>query len=164
MEQLRELFMSLKFSAVKTFIASGNVIFETSRTNQERLELQIEGTLLAALGFEVATFIRSGSELKEIARRKAFGSDELSAEGNALYIGFLKTHPSAAARQAVVSLGTATHELKIEGRELYWLCPTKISDSPVSGARIEKKLAGPMTMRNATTIRKIAALVAPDPA
>ncbi len=161
MQPLRELFLSLGYTEVRTFIASGNVIFATAERDQEKLERRIEGALAAALGFEVATFVRPMSEVREISPREPFPRIELQTEGNALYIGFLKADPPAAAKDAILSLGSMIDEFRIEGSELYWLCRKKISDSPVSGALIEKKLGSPMTLRNATTVRKIAALGTP---
>ena len=59
MESLRKVFESLGFSKVTTFIASGNVIFETTTKNIKSLEKKIEKALHEALGYEVRPFIRS---------------------------------------------------------------------------------------------------------
>jgi uncharacterized protein (DUF1697 family) len=45
MQSLRQVFKSLDFSKVATFIASGNVVFETTRDRTERLERKIERAL-----------------------------------------------------------------------------------------------------------------------
>ncbi len=50
-----------------------------------------------------------------------------------------------------------TDNFHFHDRELHWACRTKISDSAVSGAMFEKKLAMPMTLRNSNTVRKVAA-------
>ncbi len=159
MARLRELFSSLGYTQVRTFIASGNVIFESADKDEQRLETTIERMLAEALGFEVATFVRSMSSLVDIAERRCRDSALVSPE--ALYVGFLKATLTAGATRSMVALGTPMDVLRIDRRELYWLCRTKISDSKVSGAAIEKKLRAPMTMRNATTVRKIAALALP---
>jgi len=70
MDRLRKIFESLGFSNVETFIASGNVVFESPATNPQTLEKQIESQLQKSLGYEVVTFIRSGSELAAIANYK----------------------------------------------------------------------------------------------
>src|SRR5262249_4837424 len=80
MEQLRSLFEALGLSNVETFIASGNVIFEAPTTNPRSLERQIERHLQQSLGYEVATFIRSATELEAIAQYKPFIPAELDAE------------------------------------------------------------------------------------
>ena len=53
MDRLRQIFESLGFSGVETFIASGNVVFETSSNNVKTLERKIENALREALGYEV---------------------------------------------------------------------------------------------------------------
>ncbi len=62
----------------------------------------------------------------------------------------------------MLSLAGSTNGFHFHERELYWTCRTKISDSPVSGAMLEKKLEMPMTLRNANTVRKIAAAYRPN--
>ncbi len=52
------MFESLRFSGVETFIASGNVVFESRSGDHQALTKKIERTLQKSLGYEVATFIR----------------------------------------------------------------------------------------------------------
>lgn len=157
MDRLRKLFAELGFSSVETFIASGNVIFETEEKNAQALENRIERHLRESLGYEVATFLRTASELAAIARYKPFPAAELEAEGNMLYVGFLAASPEARVRQALLDLRTDIDEFHVHERELYWLCRKKFSESKVSGAMLEKRAAMPATLRNVTTVRKIAA-------
>ena len=63
MDILRQHFESLGFSRVETFIASGNVIFESPAKNAKSLETTIEAKLREALGYEVAAFLRTDAEL-----------------------------------------------------------------------------------------------------
>jgi hypothetical protein len=63
MERLRREFEGLGFAEVETFIASGNVIFESRATNEKLLSSKVERHLESALGYEVAVFIRSSAEL-----------------------------------------------------------------------------------------------------
>jgi uncharacterized protein (DUF1697 family) len=157
MDHLRMLFAALGFSNVETFIASGNVIFEAPSENSAVLERQIEQHLRQALGYNVATFIRSTSELAAITHYQPFPPAELQGEGNALYIAFLRAPPSAATQEKLMAFRTAADDFHVHGREVYWLCRKKISDSAFSSALLEKTLGMPATMRNATTVRKLAA-------
>ena len=84
MDDLRTLFATLDFSNVETFIASGNVIFETPKENAATLERRIEQHLQQALGYHVATFIRSASEVAATAHYQPFPPAELDGEGNTL--------------------------------------------------------------------------------
>jgi uncharacterized protein (DUF1697 family) len=156
MDYLRTLFEALEFTRVETFIASGNVIFEAPSKNTKALEKRIESSLQESLGYVVATFIRSTSELTDIANHKAFPEAELGAN-HPLYIGFMAAAPSDDAKQKLISLATKADAFHLNGREVYWLCRTSFSDSEFSGARLEKVLGMPATLRNVTTVRKLAA-------
>jgi uncharacterized protein (DUF1697 family) len=157
MERLRTLFEELDFTNVETFIASGNVIFEASSTSAATLEKQIESHLKQELGYAVATFLRSPSELSAVATYKPFSTDELEADGNSLYIAFLPAEPKSAECDRLMAFCSEIDDFHVHEREIYWLCRTKMSDSTFSGARLEKAIGMPATMRNVTTIKKLAA-------
>ncbi len=72
MDELRRQFESWGFTGVETFIASGNVIFETEPDSPQQLESLLEGRLLQALGYQAATFIRTPAELTAIAGCRPF--------------------------------------------------------------------------------------------
>ena len=154
MDQLRDLFTGLGFRNVETFIASGNVIFDSPSKSAKALEQKIESCLLKALGYEVVTFVRAASELAGIANYKPFSDSD--AEGHTLYIGFIASEPNEATRKKVLALTTEVDDLHLNGRELYWLCRTKFADSQISGTALAKALGMPTTLRNSTTVRKIA--------
>lgn len=157
MDYLRRLFEGVGFANVETFIASGNVIFESKAKNTKALEQKIEKHLRAELGYAVNTFIRATSELAELGNYKPFNAVELNAPGHTLYVGFLGDKPSNEATQKVLSLSGATDDFAVHGREVFWLCRTSFSESPISGALLEKALGTPATFRNVNTVRRIAA-------
>jgi len=156
MDHLRLLFEALGFSSVETFIASGNVIFNSTSKNTKVLEKKIEGSLQETLGYNVATFIRSTAELQTIANYKPFSEAEL-IPGSVVYVGFLAATPSDEAKQKLMSLSTEVDNFHVSRREVYWLCRTSFSESQFSGARLEKTFGMKATLRNSTTVRKIAA-------
>jgi uncharacterized protein (DUF1697 family) len=157
MDYLRRLFEAMGLANVETFIASGNVIFDATPQSKKTLERKIEDALQEALGYKVATFIRSTTELAEIAHYQPFKESELAAEGNMLYIAFLATLPSDEAQQKLLSFTTEIDEFHINGHEVYWLCRKKLGESQFSGALLEKTLGMQATLRNSTTVKKLAA-------
>jgi uncharacterized protein (DUF1697 family) len=155
MGRLRGLFEQVGYADVETFIASGNVIFQSPSEDTRALEQQIEAHLAASLGYEVATFVRTAAEVAGIAGYTPFPADQI--ENNTLYVGFLQDQPGEVALNRLTALRTPLDEFHVNGRELYWLCRTTISQSKVSGAQIERALGMPTTLRNVTTVRKLAA-------
>jgi uncharacterized protein (DUF1697 family) len=152
MDRLRAIFEAAGFRNVETLIASGNVIFDTRAVNKESLETKIERALEKALGYEVATFVRSAAEVDAVARREPFGE---RAEQDTLFVGFLKEQPAAPSGRKIADLSTATDRFLVHGREVYWL-RKKGSETIFSAALLEKALGLAMTMRNVTTVRKLA--------
>ena len=159
MTVLREIFESLGFTDVATFIASGNVIFKSRSGNTGALEKKIEKALEDSLGFAVATLIRSTTELATIAGFDAFAGSGTPA--STLYIGLLKSAPDDATREKVRALSTPNDEFHVEGRELYWRCHSRMMQSIASGALLEKTVGTRATFRNANTLRKLAARYCP---
>lgn len=156
MDHLRRLFEEMGLSDVETFIASGNVIFSSKAQNAAALERKIEKHLQQTLGYEVETFVRSTAEVADIARFKPFSDAEMNVEGSTLFIGFLANEPGAEVKQKLLSLATAADGYQFQGREVYWL-RRRSSDSEFPGVLSEKVLGMRTTVRNANTIRRIAA-------
>jgi len=157
MEPLRHLFESMSLARVETYIASGNVIFDSIASDIPALEKEIANQLQAALGYEVATFIRTTVELSAIARYRPFPGSELEADGVSLYIGFLAETLSPEAQQKVLAFRTPVDDFHVYQREIYWLCRVRSSESEFSLARLEKALRIKATFRNSTTVKKMAA-------
>jgi uncharacterized protein (DUF1697 family) len=155
MDALRQLFESLGFSNVETFIASGNVIFEAKAGNAKTLEKKIETCLRKELGYEVATFIRTAAELAEIAKYKPFAKSQMDA-AMALNIGFLADALDDTSKQKLMTMKTDIDDFHVHGREIYWLCKKKQSDSKISNVVIEKALGIKSTLRGVSTVNKLA--------
>lgn len=154
MTELKRIFERLGYDDVYTFIASGNVIF-TSAVGVATLHSRIESGLGKALGYPVATMIRSTSEVAQTATYQAFPPSSL--ETASLYVGFMREQATTAATKKALALQTEIDELVVYGREVYWLARKNISESSISGAAIEKALQTPVTFRNINTVRRLAA-------
>ena len=159
MDTLRGLFAELGLKEVETFIASGNVIFTSTGTSIPELERKISTHLEASLGFEVATFVRTAPELVAIANFRPFPEARIRSAG-AFCVGFLGRPLDAAAMRALASLANPIDDFKAHGREVYWLCTKKQSESKFSNAVFEKTTGARVTFRGANTVAKLAAKAA----
>lgn len=156
MDFLRHFFESLGFSNVETFIASGNIVFETTSKNAQILKREIENRLREALGYEVATFIRTDAELVAIANYKPFSQSDLDG-AVALNVAFLSDRLDDISEQRLMGLRTDIDDFHIHGREVYWLCRKKQRGSKISNAVLEKALGQKSTLRGSNTVKKMAA-------
>lgn len=159
MDQLRKIFDTLAVSNVATVIASGNVLFESGQSPED-LEASIEKTLRRELGYDVATMVRTLEQVDAVVshvRKQAITPEE----GVMLYIGFLKSAPTPSAAKAVAALSNHVDTLAVHRRELYWHCRKGFSESTVTGGKLERLLGVPATVRNFTTVQKLAARAHP---
>jgi uncharacterized protein (DUF1697 family) len=155
MDYLKKLFEKMEFENVETFIASGNVVFETKPKGVDSIKKKIETELEKSLDYKVATFIRTTKELKEVSEHKPFKESDLNNEQNYLYIGFLDNQPDKDSQKKVLELSDVANEFHFNKTEFYWLCRKNFSDSGITGKTLEKALGVETTIRNSTTIRKI---------
>jgi uncharacterized protein (DUF1697 family) len=156
MDTLRQVFEALGFSSVETFIASGNVVFETEATDTGALERKIEMELQQELGYEVATFVRTADEIAAIVTYRPFG--DLENEGGAeVHVVFMVDRLDRQLQQEVIEVSTDSDIFRVPGREVYWLRRHKQGGLPFSTAALEKVLRRPFTVRGARTVQKIVA-------
>ncbi len=156
MEQLRQIFESLGYSNVETFIASGNVVFETRARNTRRLESEIEHTLHLALGYEVTTYVRSSAELADIAGYDPFPHALFESDAN-LYVGFLLEPLDGTNKQALVALRTENEDFCVRGREVFWYRRTGTTESALANSPVGKMLNKQATFRSINTVKRMAA-------
>jgi uncharacterized protein (DUF1697 family) len=155
MDILRALFEEMKFKSVETFIASGNVIFETSSSDARGVESRIEKHLARALGYEVGAFLRTPARLAEIVDYEPFSEEDRAAGVQSVHVMFFAEPHRPGLQEDLDRLRTAADVFHAHDRELYWLCRGKITDSLVKPGLLERAIAVPTTVRNMNTIRRL---------
>jgi len=158
MTTLAALFEEMGFGAVSTFIASGNVLFESPATDAGQLEEQIQHGLADSLGYMVDTFVRTRAEIATVAASCPFRAADMDDPANTLHAGFLKAPLGAEAAARLEACRTDVDEFRVEGREFFWLCRIRTSDSKVWSSPAMRAVGiRTSTMRNMTMLRKLAA-------
>ena len=156
MSRLKELFAELKFTDVETFIASGNVLFTVAEKDSAKLESRIAAHLEESQGYAVDTFLRTTEAVAEVAAAKVFPED--GQDGITIHVAFLHRELPVEVARTLAEIRTAEDEFRVIGREFYWLCRIRMSDSKVWTLPEMKALRLPTaTMRNLTSIRKLVA-------
>lgn len=92
MEDLKKAFEKAGLKNVATVLASGNVLFETNKTNDNALTKLIEDQLFKTFEKEINVVIRSIDELKAIAAKDPFGKINVTPETR-LYITYFYEKP-----------------------------------------------------------------------
>lgn len=156
MSHLASLFEDLGYREVETFIASGNVLFGTDRTSPGKLESTIASHLEGALGYQVDTFVRTPDQVVSITRTVPFPRD--GGDGATLSVGFLHQELAPEVQEKLESARTPVDQVRVVGREFYWLCRTRTSESKFWALPEVKALRLPScTIRNLTSLQKLVA-------
>lgn len=160
MAELRQVFETLGFGRVQTYIQSGNVLFESDDSEQSLIK-RIQGEIEKVFGFSINVVIRTAVELEWITTNcpfteEAIAEAEITSEGESLYVSLLQDKPS---QEGIDGLGTYksdNEEFSIEGREVYLLFRRGVRNAKL--ANNLQRLDVPSTMRNWKTINKLSML------
>lgn len=155
MEYLSRIFTSLAFKNVKTFIQSGNIIFETSGTNPASLTKKIEKRLHKSLGYEVSVFLRTIPEVADIVRWNPFRKIKSNADIKT-FVTFLSEEPTSKPKLPLISSKEKIEVIHLRNRQAFILCRRKKNGwFGFPNDFIEKELEVVATTRSWTTISKI---------
>jgi uncharacterized protein (DUF1697 family) len=154
MDVLRRQFEALGLADVETFIASGNVIF-ASKAAPAALERRIERRLGDVLGYDVATFIRTDTEVAKIAAYEAFAKTKV-ATSRSLNVALLTKAIDAQTHRTILALRSDINDFHVNGRELYWLCQVGQGHSKFNNVAFEKVVGQRATFRGLNTMRRLA--------
>jgi uncharacterized protein (DUF1697 family) len=144
MTELKAMCEEAGFQSVRTYIASGNVVFQSKKT-EAQVKAALEKALAAYAGKPVGVLVRTAAEMAEILAKNPFAE----FPGNRCVAIFLDEAPAADALKSV--LGQAREELRLGLREIYGYYPDGQGESKL---RIAAAKNG--TARNMNTVAKLA--------
>lgn len=143
MTELKAMCEAEGFEGVKTYIASGNVVF-TSRLKEKAVKAALEARLAAYAGKPVGVMVRTAAEMAAVLTANPFPK----APGNRTVAIFLDEAPPkdtlAAARHQV------NEEIRLGKREVYVLY-----DEGMGNSKLVIPAAKAGTARNINTVAKL---------
>jgi uncharacterized protein (DUF1697 family) len=163
MTELRRYFEEIGCSRVETFIASGNVVFESREKNLQRIETAISRKLRAELGYDVATFVRTLDDLADVAAQEPFDAVSVSAAPT-YCVAFIGATPNRDVMSRLKNLEAGLHQFHVYGPHIYWLSTLKQSDREFAKVAFERVVGQTATLRGMNTIRRMALRYASTPA
>ena len=153
METLREMFYSLGFANVKSYINSGNVIFETRKTDDKKLAVKIEAAIEKEFGLKIKTIVRSIAEIEEIVKNNPFAGQFENDKD--LHVFFLAEEMPEEKREMLISNNNENEMFTVQNREIFCLLRVSVLDSLMGKDYIGKKLKVSATARNWRTVNKV---------
>jgi len=154
MADLKNLYESLGFENVLTYIQSGNVIFD-SKENPENIVEKIELAIQEKYTFKVPVQIRNVSVFENIIQSCPFPKLDLIEEGTRVMVTFLDREPEEPNIALLMDYVKAPERLLVQGREVYLHCPNGYGKTKLSNNFIENKLKVKATTRNWKSVLKL---------
>ena len=151
MGELRVLYESLNFNNVRTYIQSGNVIFENHKTDISELTNTIEAAIEQTFGFAVTTLIRTKKEFYNLIEGNPF-LDECKGDITKLHVTFLSDTPSKSSVNEIRRFDCGSDQFFMSGKEVYLFCPNGYGRTKLSNSFLERKLGVSATTRNWKTV------------
>ena len=159
MADLREMFESLGFGRVETYVQSGNVVFDGALSDPVATAATIEAACEQALGFSTDVIVVSGEELAQIVASNPFvkGDQDPGAD---LYVTFLREPQRNPVDKTDLqrALGATTDEFVLAERHVYLRCPGGYGRTKLSNPFFEKRLGAAATTRNWRTVTRLSTM------
>jgi uncharacterized protein (DUF1697 family) len=152
MAELRAALADAGLEEVRTYIASGNVLFASDRARTALAGL-IERALQDEFGVSSAVVLRTPKELQGVIAAHPFGTDTSKT-----YVTFLAAKPKAVDVRKLQALDVEPDRVVVSGSEVFVLHPNGAGKPRLSGAQLERTIGVPGTGRNWRTVAKLVEL------
>lgn len=151
MPDLRAVFEDIGYENVRTYLQSGNVVFESR--SSEGLAAELEAAVSRTFGLSISIMIRTRRELERVAGANPFVTTD--AKPTSLHVMFLSERPAPKAVNTLDANRSPPDEFEVKGREVFLWYPNGSGRSKLTIDYVEKRLGIRATARNWNTITKV---------
>lgn len=155
MADLKDLFIQQGFKDVKTYIQSGNVIFDSDKeiATQDCSE-KIQKAILHSFNFEVPVIVRSSHDFVRSIQLNPFVSED-GFDIDRLHLTFLSAVSSVENVALLKTLDISNDRFEVINDLVFIYCIGKYSDSKLTNSFFESKLKVKASTRNWNTVLKL---------
>jgi len=148
MKDLAAIFAAAGATDVRTYIQSGNVVFQAA--DAEAVVARVTAEIAAKFGYPGRIVLRSGAELAAAYRGNPFAVAGVPVE--TLHVYFLADEPSAEAVAALDLERSLGDSFAVVGREVFLHLPNGMARTKLTNAYFDSKLRTLSTARNWNTV------------
>lgn len=152
MKELVAVLESIGLHNIKTYIQSGNVLFQGKVKSLSQLSNVIGSAIKKSHGFEPKVMLLDSTALYRVVQANPFV--EAEAVPNTLHIGFIASVPENPDIQLLKKIQTKGEQFQFIANAFYLHAPEGIGRSKIA-IQVEKILGIPMTLRNWRTVCKL---------
>lgn len=156
MKDLAKMFADAGCTNVRTYIQSGNVIFQTP-AGAPKIAETITTKIENRYGYRVPLVLRTSEQLLKTIGGNPFL--KAGAHEKTLYVYFLAHSPNTAAIAALDPARSAPDAFHVLGQEIYLHLPNGMGRSKLTNAYFDSKLSTTCTARNWATVLKLAEMM-----
>lgn len=156
MKELVRMFGDAGCTNVRTYIQSGNVIFEEPASAAKVTEA-VSAEINRRFGYQIPVILRTSEQMLKIIRENPFlaaGADE-----KALHVYFLARTPTARAIAGLDPARSVPDAFHVRGQDIYLHLPNSMARTKLTNAYFDARLCTTCTARNWTTVLKLAEMM-----
>ncbi len=157
MADLRGMFSDAGCAQVRTYIQSGNVLFEAERGLAERVPAIVTDAIRRRFGYETEVVVRSSREMRQVAASNPF---DTSGDPRLLHVAFLEDAPSAESMSRLDPERSPPDAFEVRGRCVYLHYPNGSARSRLTNEYLAARLGTASTMRNWRTVLRLVDMLA----
>ena len=154
MKDLVEILESVGCENVKTYIQSGNVVFQIKKKPVTKIAREISYKISESYGFEPKILLLNVSELEEAIKNNPFKTED----GKALHFFFLDSCPKNPDLEGLMAAKSKSEKYQLHKNVFYLYAPDGIGRSKLA-AKVEQCMGIPATARNWNTVNKLISMV-----
>ncbi|PFB32113.1 DUF1697 domain-containing protein [Bacillus cereus] len=155
MANLKQMFESIGLKQVKTYIQSGNIVFEYDE-DIKFLKERIQSEIKITFGYDVPVMLRIHDEFINIIKSCPYEADSL-LEGESIHVAFLANELSEQEKDQLLMQKNETEDCYIHEKVVYLFFKNSIRNSKLMNQF--QKLYTPATIRNWRTVNKLKVIV-----
>ena len=146
MTQLTDLFAEAGCQRTRTYIQSGNVVFDATAPVATAVASRVSSLLSQRLDLAVPIVTRSAAEMAQVVAANPFVGPD--ADTTVLHAAFCLHPPTPAHIAALDPNRSPPDECVAQGRELYLRCPNGLARTKFTTAYLDRTLGTTVTVRN----------------
>ncbi len=158
MADLRQLYQDLELKNVKSYIQTGNVVFETQETSKNKIIENIKTAVFQKYKYDIQIIIREQTEFASILTKNPFlieNTDDLKK----IYVAFLNRMPAKEHVEKLQNEQFISEKIYFQKTEIYLHYPNWYGKSKINHNFLENRLKCYVTLRNWRSIQKIQELL-----
>lgn len=158
MRDLVAVFTDLGATNARTYIQSGNVLFEASAKAAAALPVSVASAIEERFGYRVPVVMRSATELARVLEANPF--IERGVPAAELHVAFLASTPARGRVAALDPRRSPPDAFEVRGAEIYLHLPNGVGRTKLTNDYLDRVLGTTSTLRNWRTVEQLASLLA----